>query len=188
MSELLINPEVLKKAQSEVRSLFAGRGEVNELGIHDLKYLNLVIKETLRLHPAGPLLLPRESKERCEINGCVIPAKTRVVVNAWAIGRNPKYWAEADKFYPERFLDSSITYKGADFEFIPFGSGRRICPGMSFGIANVALTLANLLYHFDWKIPEGEKEVDMTDLFSAALQRKYDLYLVPISYHCRNLE
>ncbi|XWS10341.1 hypothetical protein CRYUN_Cryun39dG0068300 [Craigia yunnanensis] len=184
MSELLRNPEVMKKVQSEVRHVFAGSRDVNELGIPDLKYLNLVIKETLRLHTPAPLLLARECQESCEVNGFVIPAKSRVIVNSWAI-RNPKYWTEAEKFYPERFLDSSISYKGTDFEYIPFGSGRRICPGMSFGIAMVELILVNLLYHFDWKLPNGKKpqDLDMTEIFNASLQRKYDLYLVPIPYN-----
>ncbi|XVE52798.1 hypothetical protein DITRI_Ditri02bG0153000 [Diplodiscus trichospermus] len=184
MSELLRNPEVLRKAQAEVRHVFAGRRDVNELGIHDLKYLNLVIKETLRLHPPAPLLLPRECKESCEVNGYVIPSKSRVIVNAWEIGRNQKYWTEAEKFFPERFLDSSISYKGTDFELIPFGAGKRICPGMSYGIANIELILANLLYHFDWKLPNGQKreDLDMTEVFSASLRRKYDLYLVPTHY------
>ncbi|WRX29712.1 Cytochrome P450 - like 10 [Theobroma cacao] len=185
MSELLRNPEVLKRAQAEVRHVFAGRRDVDELGIHELKYLRLVIKETLRLHPTGPLLLPRECQVNCEVNGCVIPAKSRVIVNVWAIGQDQNYWAQAEKFYPERFCDSSINYKGTDFEFIPFGAGRRMCPGMSYGIASVELLLANLLYHFDWKLPNGKKpeDLDMTELFGATLQRKEDLCLVPIPHH-----
>ncbi|XVF77854.1 hypothetical protein PTKIN_Ptkin14bG0080600 [Pterospermum kingtungense] len=185
MSELIRNPEELKKAQTEVRDALAGRRDVDELGIQDLKYLNLIIKETLRLHAPAPLLLPRECQESCEVNRCVIPAKYRIIVNAWAIGRNENYWPEADKFYPERFLDSSISYKGTDFELIPFGAGRRICPGMSFGSAIVELILANLLYHFDWKLPNGKKheDLDMIEFFSASLRRKHDLYLVPIPYH-----
>ncbi|EOY13939.1 Cytochrome P450 [Theobroma cacao] len=169
----------------EVRHVFAGRRDVDELGIHELKYLRLVIKETLRLHPTGPLLLPRECQVHCEVNGCVVPAKSRVIVNVWAIGQDQNYWAQAEKFYPERFCDSSINYKGTDFEFIPFGAGRRMCPGMSYGIASVELLLANLLYHFDWKLPNGKKpeDLDMTELFGASLQRKEDLCVVPIPHH-----
>ncbi|XVF77888.1 hypothetical protein PTKIN_Ptkin14bG0083800 [Pterospermum kingtungense] len=143
MSEMLKNPRVLKKAQIE-----------------------LVIKETLRLHPPAPLLIPRENRESCEINGYDIPAKTRVIVNAWAIGRDPNYWTDSEKFYPERFLDSSVDFKGVNFEFIPFGAGRRICPGMSLGIANIELPLAQLLYHFDWKFDDGRKleDIDMTEV------------------------
>ncbi|XVF77849.1 hypothetical protein PTKIN_Ptkin14bG0080200 [Pterospermum kingtungense] len=190
MSELIRNPEVLKKAKSEVRHVFASTRHVTESGIQDLKYLNLVINETLRLHAPAPLLIPRECQESCEVNGYLIPAKYRNIVNAWAIGRNGNYWPEADKFYPERFLDNSISYKGTDFELIPFGSGRRICPGMSFGSAIVELILANLLYHFDWKLPDGKKheDLDMTEFFSASLRRKHDLYLIPIPYHFVTLE
>ncbi|XP_022718113.1 premnaspirodiene oxygenase-like [Durio zibethinus] len=184
MSEILKNPRVLKKAQTEVRQLFGSKGDVNEEGLRDLKYLKFVVKETLRLHPPGPLLVPRESRERCEINGYDIPAKTKVIINAWAIGRDPNYWAEADKFYPERFHDSSIDFKGANFEFIPFGAGRRICPAMSLGIANIELPLANLLYHFDWKFYDGRKleDINMTEVFALSVTRKYDLCLVPIPY------
>ncbi|WRX29708.1 Cytochrome P450 - like 10 [Theobroma cacao] len=184
MSEMLRNPEVLKRAQAEVRHVFAGRRDVDESGIHELKYLRLVIKETLRLHPPAPLLLPRECQVNCEVNGCVIPAKSRIIINAWAIGQNQNNWTDAEKFYPERFCDSSINYKGGDFEFIPFGAGRRMCPGMSYGIAIVELILANLLYHFDWKLPNGKKpeDLDMTEHFRASLQRK-DLCLVSIPHH-----
>ncbi|KAK8527028.1 hypothetical protein V6N12_054256 [Hibiscus sabdariffa] len=185
MSEMLKNPRVMEKAQAEVRRVFDRKGEVNEGGLCELKYLKLVMKETLRLHPALPLLLPRESKESCEINGYEIPAKSRVIINGWAIGRDPRYWAEAETFNPERFLDSSIEFKGVHFEYIPFGAGRRICPGIAFGMANVELPIAQLLYHFDWKLAGGEKpeDLDMDEVFGATVARKHDLCLVPIPYH-----
>ncbi|KAL6215558.1 hypothetical protein ACLB2K_014987 [Fragaria x ananassa] len=115
----------MQKAQEEVREVFNRRGVADETGIREMKYLNLVIKETLRLHPSNPLLLPRESRERCGIDGYEIPVKTKVIINAWAIGRDPKYWNEPESFTPERFLDSSIDYKGTNFEYISFGAGRR---------------------------------------------------------------
>ncbi|GKV36160.1 hypothetical protein SLEP1_g44321 [Rubroshorea leprosula] len=151
-------------------------------GLHELKYLNLVIKETLRLHPAAPLLAPRESRERCEIDGYEIPEKSRVVINAWAIGRDPKYWTEADKFFPNRFLDSTADYKGSNYEFIPFGAGRRMCPGISFATATIELAVANLLYHFDWKLPDGKtsEDLDMTEVFSTVGRKKIDLCVIPI--------
>ncbi|XP_061356867.1 cytochrome P450 71D9-like [Gastrolobium bilobum] len=185
MSELVKNPRVMERAQVEIRRVFDGKGHVDEANIHELKYLKSVIKETLRLHPPVPLLLPRECSERCEINGYEIPAKSKVIVNAWAIGRDPNYWIEAEKFYPERFLDSSVDYKGVDFQFIPFGVGRRMCPGITFGIVNVEIKLANLLFHFDWKMPNGNKpeELDMTESFGLSVRRKHDLYLIPCMYH-----
>ncbi|KAK2985147.1 hypothetical protein RJ640_004828 [Escallonia rubra] len=184
MIEMLKNPSVMRKAQDEVRQVCTNKGDVDEADLDELEYLHLVIKETLRLHPPAPLLLPRECSERCEINGYEIPVKTKVIVNAWAIGRDPKIWADAESFKPERFLDSSIDYKGTRFEYIPFGSGWRICPGMSFGLTVVELLLAKLLYHFDWKLPSGMKqeELDMTERFGATVRRKDDLYMQPKSY------
>ncbi|KAG8502830.1 hypothetical protein CXB51_000472 [Gossypium anomalum] len=185
MSEMMKNPRILGKAQAEVRELYDKTGDVNESKLHELKYLKLVIKETLRLHPPLPLLIPRENSERCEINGYEIPAKTRVIVNAWAIGRDSNYWNEAERFYPERFIDGSVDYKGTNFEFIPFGAGRRICPGMSFGTAVVELSLAKLLSQFDWKLPTGMKneDLDMTEAFGASVRRKNELHIIPIPYH-----
>ncbi|XVE50376.1 hypothetical protein DITRI_Ditri01bG0157800 [Diplodiscus trichospermus] len=185
MSEMIKNPRVMREAQTEVRRVFEGKGSVNETGIRELKYLKLVIKETLRLHPIVPLLLPRECSKNCEVSGFEIPSKTRVIVNAWAIGRDPNHWPEAEKFYPERFLNSSIDFMGTNFEFIPFGAGRRICPGILFALPNVELPLAQLLFHFDWKLPNGMKQedLDMTEVFGLAVRRKNELLLVPTPYH-----
>ncbi|XP_050216849.1 desmethyl-deoxy-podophyllotoxin synthase-like [Mercurialis annua] len=184
MSEMLKNPRTLEKAQEEVRKLCSKKGNVNETDLQELEYLKFVIKETLRLHPPAPLLIPRESKETCEINGYKIPLNSQIIVNAWAIGRDPNYWPEAETFYPERFIDSNIDYKGNNFEYIPFGAGRRMCPGILFGIANVELPLAQLLYHFDWKLTDMQKleTLDMTESFSISVRRKHDLQLIPIPY------
>ncbi|XP_024029893.1 cytochrome P450 71D11 [Morus notabilis] len=184
MVEMIKNPKVMEKAQNEVRQVFSRKGSVDETVLSEMKYLKCIVKETLRLHPSAPLLLPRECREKCEINGYEIPVKTQVIVNAWAIGRDPKYWTEPESFIPERFLDSSIDYKGTNFEYIPFGAGRRICPGMSFGLINVELPLAMFLYHFDWRLPNGMKHEDlnMTELFGVTVRRKDDLYLIPITY------
>ena len=143
------------------------------------------MKETLRLHTPFPLLLPRECREMCWIDGYEIPEKTRIIVNARAIGRDSDYWVEAERFYPERFLDSSIDYKGTDFGYIPFGAGRRICPGIPFAMPDIELPLAHLLYHFDWKLPKGIKaeDLDMTEALCLAVRRKQDLHLIPIPYN-----
>jgi len=183
MSEMVKNPMVMEKAQVEVRRVFDRKGYVDETELHRLIYLNSIIKETLRLHPPGALLVPRESRERCQINEYDIPAKTRVIVNAWAIARDPRYWIEAESFKPERFLNSTIDFKGTDFEYIPFGAGRRMCPGIAFALPNIELPLAQLLYHFDWKLPNGMKneELDMTESFGLAVGRKHDLCLIPFT-------
>ncbi|KAL5802237.1 hypothetical protein ACOSQ4_030542 [Xanthoceras sorbifolium] len=185
LAEMLKHPRVLEKAQAEVRKVFDRKGYVDETDLHELEYLKLVMKETFRLRPVLPLLLPRECREICQINGYDIPIGSKIIVNAWAIGRDPNNWTNPESFYPERFLGSSIDYKGAHFELIPFGSGRRICPGITFSMANIELPLANFLYHFDWKLPNGLKneDLDMAENFGAAVKRKGDLHLIPIPYH-----
>ncbi|WCJ37119.1 cytochrome P450 family 71 subfamily B polypeptide 23 [Euphorbia peplus] len=185
MSELMKNPAVMKKAQEELRQKFNGKASINEADLHDLNYMKLVLKETFRLHPSVPLLVPRECRESCVIGGFDIPVKTKIMVNVWAMGRDPKYWGEdAEKFRPERFLDSSIDFKGHNFEYLPFGAGRRSCPGMSFGVANVEIALAKLLYHFDWKLPDGmiPENLDMTEKIGGTTRRLSDLCIIPTPY------
>ena len=167
--------------------MFDDSGNVDESSLDDLKYLQAIVKETLRLHPSAPLLVPRECSEQCTINGYDIPAKAKVIVNAWAIGRDPKFWTEAEVFKPERFLDSEVDYKGNYFEYIPFGAGRRMCPGISFALPNIMLPLAQLLFHFDWKLSSEVKlrDLDMHETMGATVRRKNDLNLIPVAY-CRS--
>ncbi|KAI5067261.1 hypothetical protein GOP47_0017789 [Adiantum capillus-veneris] len=106
----------------------------------------------MRLHPVGPLLAPHMASQQCKIAGFDIPANTHAFVNVWAIGRDPTIWGKPLEFCPERFLDSNIDVHGQHFELLPFGSGRRSCPGMALGLGNVHLMLANLLHVFDWTI------------------------------------
>jgi cytochrome P450 len=129
MSELMKNPRVRKKAQSEIRETFKEKKRIYESDLDKLSYFKSVIKETMRLHPPAPLLLPRECREACNIGGYEIPLKTKVIVNAWALGRDPKYWYDADKFIPERFDDTSFDFNKTNnsFEYTPFGAGRRMC-------------------------------------------------------------
>ncbi|KAJ3696934.1 hypothetical protein LUZ61_000639 [Rhynchospora tenuis] len=184
MSELLRNPACMKKAQSEVRELLKGSTHVSESDMDKLNYLHLVIKETMRLHPPATLLLPRQCRETCHVFDYDIIEGMTVVVNCWAIGRDPKYWEDPEEFKPERFMNSRRDFKGADFEFLPFGSGRRMCPGVAFGLANVELPLASLLYHFDWKLHDGLKpeELDMSELFGLTTRRKTPLMLYAVPY------
>ena len=177
MTELILNPNVLEKVQAEVRSVLGERRVVLESDLPKLNYMKAVIKETFRLHPPAPVLVPRESIEHVRIDGYDIPAKTRVFVNAWAIGRDPETWEDPETYKPERFLDSPIDFRGQDFELIPFGAGRRICPAISFGIASVELALAQILHSFDWELPPGvsAKDLDMTEVFGITMHRKYGL-------------
>ncbi|RCV41961.1 hypothetical protein SETIT_9G176800v2 [Setaria italica] len=179
MAELVKNPRVMHKAQAELRETFKGQDKLTEGDMVKLRYLHLVIKETLRLHAPVPLLLPRECRQTCQVMGYDIPKGTKVFVNVWAIARDSKLWQDGDEFRPERFDGSSIDFKGTHFEYTPFGAGRRICPGITLGLANTELLLASLLYHFDWELPDGVKmeELDMAEAFGITLRKKSRLWL-----------
>ncbi|KDP39288.1 hypothetical protein JCGZ_01045 [Jatropha curcas] len=183
MSELQKNPDVMKRVQSEVRQVFSEKGYVDEESIGELHYLKAVVKETMRLRPPGTILT-RECMEDCVINGYDIPYKSRIIINAWALGRDPDSWREAERFNPDRLLNSSIDYKGNHFEFLPFGAGGRVCPGILFGLSNVQFPLARLLYHFDWRLPNGmqPEDLDMNAKYGIAVTRANDLQLIPIPY------
>ncbi|CAL4934630.1 unnamed protein product [Urochloa decumbens] len=179
MAELIKNPRVMHKVQAEVRETFKGQDKLTESDMVKLRYLHLVIKETLRLHAPVPLLLPRECRETCRVMGYDVPKGTKVFVNVWAISRDNKFWHDGEEFRQERFDGSSIDFKGTDFEYTPFGAGRRICPGITLGLANAELLLASLLYHFDWELPDGAKpeELDMSEAFGITLRKKSRLWL-----------
>lgn len=181
MSELILNPRVMLKLQAELRGILQGKQRVTEDDLVELKYLKLVIKETLRLHPVVPLLLARECQDTCKIMGYDIPVGTTVFVNVWVICRESKYWKDAETFRPERFENVCVDFKGTDFEYIPFGAGRRMCPGVAFAEASMELVLASLLYHFDWKLPNDilPTKLDMTEEMGLSIRRKNDLYLIP---------
>ncbi|XP_073295283.1 strychnine-11-hydroxylase-like [Primulina huaijiensis] len=181
MAELMKSPQVKEKAQQEVRKACKGKVKVEENDLQSLNYLKQVIKESLRLHPPAPLMVPRETTENCTIdNKYEVPAKTRVIFNATAIGTDPKYWENPEKFDPERFCNRDIDFRGQHFELLPFGAGRRGCPGINFAISLVELALANLLFFFDWELPHGmsPRELNMEEALGITMHKKIPLRLV----------
>uniref|UniRef100_A0A7N0ZYQ9 Cytochrome P450 n=1 Tax=Kalanchoe fedtschenkoi TaxID=63787 RepID=A0A7N0ZYQ9_KALFE len=185
MIELILNPQVMRKAQTELRSALGARQTVSESDLASLHYIKAVVKETLRLHPPVPILVPRESMEDIKIGGYDVPSKTRVFVNAWAIARDPRYWEDPDGFCPERFLGgSSRDFKGQDFELLPFGAGRRGCPGITLGIAVIELAVAQLLHSFDWELPPGVKpeDLDLREVFGISMHKKSELLLSAVPH------
>ncbi|KAL5780384.1 hypothetical protein ACOSQ2_011121 [Xanthoceras sorbifolium] len=151
LSQLLNNRDVLKKAQQELDTFIGRERAPDESDMKNLVYLQAIIKETLRLNPAAPLSVPHESLEDCTVGGCHVPAGTRLLVNIWKIHRDPRVWSDPYMFKPERFLTTHKDFdvKGQNFEFIPFSSGRRMCPGFSFALQIMQLTLATLLHGFE---------------------------------------
>ncbi|CAA3031302.1 premnaspirodiene oxygenase-like [Olea europaea var. sylvestris] len=184
MAELMRNPDVMAKSQAEIRQVVKEKGTFEESDVQSLRYLKLVIKEALRMHPPFPLLA-RSCREECEVNGYIIPNKAKVMVNIWAMGRDPEYWDEPESFKPERFESNSIDFLGNNLEFIPFGAGKRFCPGMNFALANIELPLAQLLYHFNWKLPNKmhSNDLDMEEGKGLSVPRKNALYLIPSPYY-----
>ncbi|XP_057729814.1 cytochrome P450 71A1-like isoform X2 [Arachis stenosperma] len=182
-AELIKNPKAMKKAQEEVRRIVGRKSKVEENDVNQMNYLNCVIKESLRLHPPVPLLVPRQTTSSVKVQSFNIPPKTRVFINAWAIQRDPKLWEKAEEFIPERFENNQVDIKGLDFQLIPFGVGRRGCPGISFGLVSTGYVLANLLYWFDWKLHgEDEGDIDMDEMCGITVSKKVSLHLQPIPY------
>ncbi|CAN6694502.1 unnamed protein product [Malus baccata var. baccata] len=185
MSELLRHPQIMEKLQNEVRGIVGNKTDIiTEDDLVGMHYLKAVIKETLRLHPPVPLLLPRMSSQDATINGYSIKANTHVIVNAWQIGRDPKSYNNPEEYEPERFLNSTLDYKGNDFHYIPFGAGRRGCPGVQFAMAVQEIALANLVHKFDWALPNAARgeDLDMTESTGASVRRLYPLKVVAIPY------
>lgn len=181
LSELIKHPRVMKKVQKELEEKVGMDRMVEESDLEGLEYLHMVVKEAFRLHPVAPLLIPHESVEDCTIDGFLIPQKTRVIVNVWAIGRDQSAWTDANKFIPERFAGSNIDVRGRDFQLLPFGSGRRGCPGMHLGLAMVRQIVAQLVHCFDWELANNmlPEELDMTEAFGLATPRANHLCATP---------
>ncbi|KAL6659450.1 hypothetical protein ACP70R_003490 [Stipagrostis hirtigluma subsp. patula] len=185
--ELMRHPHLMTKLQAEVRmAIPKGKEMVTEDDLNGMAYLKAVIKETLRLHGSAPLLVPHFSMADCNIEGYTIPSGTRTIVNAWALAMDPSYWDSPEEFMPERFMEAgsaaAMDYMGNDFLYLPFGSGRRKCPGINFAILAVEVMLANLMYHFNWKLPSEllERGIDMKESFGVTVHRIEKLLLVPV--------
>ncbi|KAL5820390.1 hypothetical protein ACOSQ3_022272 [Xanthoceras sorbifolium] len=178
---IILYPRIMKKMQNELENVVGKDKMVEESDLDNLEYLDKVIKESLRLHPVAPLLVPHESREDCIVNGFHISKKSRIFINAWAIGRDPDTWNDPDNFYPERFVGTNIDIRGRDFQLIPFGSGRRSCAGMQLGLTVVRLVVARLIHCFNWELPDGmvATELNMTEHFGIVISRAKKLLAIP---------
>ncbi|GJR35672.1 cytochrome P450 71A1-like protein [Tanacetum coccineum] len=180
IAQLLKKPEIFKTATDELDKVIGRDRWVDENDMHNLPYIRAIAKETLRLHPVTPMLTPRRTREDCEVDGYDIPKDTCIMVNVWAIGRDPTLWDKPDEFCPERFIGKQIDVKGNNFELLPFGAGRRMCPGYTLGLKVIESSLANLLHGFNWKLPSkmtGD-DLGMDELFALSTTKKIPLVTV----------
>ncbi|GJT04616.1 cytochrome P450 71B34-like protein [Tanacetum coccineum] len=186
MSEIVRNTRIMQKLQSEIRNCTGKKEKVHELDITKMAYLKMVIKETLRLHPPAPLLIPHECVSHTKVGGYDVLSGTTVIINGWGIGRNPSTWGDnVNEFYPERFENLDVDFGGGNFEMVPFGGGRRSCPAMNTAPATIEFTLANILYWFDWEVPGGmnNEDLNMQEEGSLVVRKKLPLYLVPMKHN-----
>jgi len=180
MSELVKQPHLIKKATEELDRVIGRDRWVEEKDIPQLPYIDAIMKETIRKHPIAGLLVPHLSIQDCDVAGYKIRKGTRVFINTWSIGRDPSIWDAPEEFRPERFLGKDIDVNGQNFELLPFGSGRRMCPGYSLGRKVVSSTLANMLHGFNWKLPDNMKceELSMDEVYGLTTCRKFPLVVV----------
>ncbi|KAG0469507.1 hypothetical protein HPP92_016207 [Vanilla planifolia] len=180
MSELLRRPEAMEKAMEELDRVVGRERWVEEKEAAELPYISAIVKETMRLHPVALMLVPRLAREDVVIDGYDIPAGTRVLVNTFSIGRDPEIWEDPVEFRPERFLGSEVDVKGQDFELLPFGSGRRMCPGYALGIRVIHSSLASILQGFHWRLPDGIRpdQISMEEVFGLSTPKKIPLVAV----------
>nr|XP_023926620.1 geraniol 8-hydroxylase-like [Quercus suber] len=183
MALLLHNPEKMVKAQDELEEVLGNNGKVQESDISKFHYLQAIVKETFRLHPPAPFLVPRKAVTDVEICGFIVPKNAQILINVWAMGRDLSIWPNPNLFMPERFLEHGIEFKGQDFELIPFGAGRRICPGLPLANRMVHLMLASLVHNFAWKLPDEMKpeDMDMEEMFGLTLHKAKPLQAIPIT-------
>ena len=176
MALLLNHPEKLKKAQAEIDAAVGTSHLVTADDLSRLPYLQCIIHETLRLYPAAPLLAPHESSADCKVGGYDVPRGTMLLVNVYAIHRDPAVWEDPAEFRPERFEDG----KAEGRLLMPFGMGRRKCPGEALALRTLGLVLGTLIQCFDWSTVGGAGEVDMAEGGGVTLGRA-----VPLEAMCR---
>ncbi|XP_076953918.1 putative (S)-N-methylcoclaurine 3'-hydroxylase isozyme 2 [Bidens hawaiensis] len=179
LAELIKNQDIMHKVYKELKREH-NRDSIMKSDLSKLAYFNACIKETLRLHPVVPLLIPRRALEACEVMNYMIPQNAQVWVNVWAISHDPKIWEDPHTFKPERFLGSSIDFTGHDYEFLPFGGGRRMCPGLPSGVKSLQTLLALLVLEYDWSLPNDEDsaKLDMAEKFGVTLSKEKPLELI----------
>ncbi|KAF9588101.1 hypothetical protein IFM89_007577 [Coptis chinensis] len=181
MSELLKHPEIFEQATEELDRVIGRNRWVEETDIPNLPYIKSIMLETMRMHPVAPLLAPHLARENCKVHGCDILRGTRVFVNTWSIGRDPTLWDAPNEFRPERFKGREIdVVKGQNFELLPFGSGRRMCPGYTLGLKLIESGLANLLHGFTWELPNQmePQDLNMEEVFGLSVPKKVPLVVV----------
>ncbi|XP_074263217.1 cytochrome P450 76T24-like [Silene latifolia] len=181
MTELLRNPEKMAKAQEELDQVI-GTAPVKESDISKLPYIQAVVKETFRLHPPTPLLVPHKAEKDVKLYGFSIPKNALIWVNVWSMGRDSSVWPNALSFLPERFMESDVDFKGRNFELLPFGAGRRICPAIPLVDRMVHLMLATLIHSFNWKHAHGlrPEDIDVEEKFGLTLQKAQPLQTIPL--------
>ncbi|XP_047983334.1 ferruginol synthase 1-like [Salvia hispanica] len=181
MEELMSHPDKMAKVKAELKSVMGDQKVVDERQMPNLPYLQAVVKESLRLHPPGPLLLPRKAGSDQVVNGYLIPKGSQVLINVWAMGRDESIWKNANTFEPERFLDQKTDFKGQDYELIPFGSGRRLCPGLPLANRILHTVTATLVHNFDWKLerPDASDAERQGVLFGFVVRRAEPLRIIP---------
>ncbi|GJX74867.1 7-ethoxycoumarin O-deethylase-like protein, partial [Tanacetum coccineum] len=181
MSEVLRKPYIMTKVKEELEKVIGEGKVVEEKDLPKLPYLKCIVKETLRIHPPFPFLIPRKVDKQVKLNGYTVPKGTQVLINVWAIGRDPNIWEDSLDFKPERFMNSGIDVQGQYFELIPFGAGRRICSGLPLAMRMIPMMLGSLLNMFDWNIDdESSEDLDMTERFGISLQKATPLRVVPM--------
>lgn len=176
LARMICHPEIQAKAQNEIDNAIGVNTMVADSDLPNLPYIQAIVKETLRFHPPGPLLSwARLAIHDTHVGPHFIPAGTTAMVNMWAITHDHEVWPEPERFRPERFLEDDVPIMGSDLRLAPFGSGRRVCPGKSMGLATVQLWLAQLLHKFKWIGYSTDHEVDLSECLKLSMEMKQPL-------------